>query len=918
MSTRNLEQTANERAAAPANWLQGEALHSSLAYWKKQLGENPPVLELPTDRARRALQTYRRESRRFALASTVMEELRRLCHAEAATLYEGLFVAGQILLQRYSGQNDLVTAVTSANTLLLRADISGNPTFRALLHRVRRILYEARAHEAVPLAQLARELYPQRDPGNLFQAAFVFKNGAIYGPEAGATPAPANDELVKPEVTFAIVEGSQGWEGVITYNADLFDAATITRMAGHYQALLRGAVAHPDTRIALLPILPEAEWRQIVVEWNATEVPFPSDSCLHQLFEAQAQSLPDKIAVVFEDEQLTYSELNRRANKLAHYLQKLGVGPDTLVGVYMNRSLEMVIGLYGILKAGGAYVPLDPSYPPSRLEFMLEDTQVKVLLTQTALIESFKFEHLNLVCLDTDWETVTPASEENPASGVTPEHLAYVIYTSGSTGRPKGAVLNHCGRVSNFCDFNRRYAIGANDRLLGLASLSFDMSAYDIFGTMMAGGTIVIVAAAAILEPGRWAELMVQHDITVWHSVPALLEMLVNYCSDHLDRAPRLLRLALLGGDWIPVSLPDRLKGLIPGVHVVSMGGATEVSMDSTIYDIVDASSAWKSIPYGVPMANQLAYVLDKYLQPVPIGVPCELHLGGIGVGRGYWNRPELTAEKFIPNPFSGIAGDRMYKTGDLARHPAARDGNLELLGRMDFQVKIRGYRIELGEIISALAKHPAVKEAVVVAKDEKPGQVGTGKRLVAYIVPDSKYRPLQSQTARQLVPVWREYLHKCLPEYMVPMAFVLLEALPLSPNGKIDRRALPAPDYSRPELSTPFVAPRHPVEEVVAQIWGGVFEFAPIGVQDNFLELGGHSLMAAKIMAQVRDIFPVTLPLTDFWEAPTVAQFAARLITAGQAEQIDVVEIARTLVQINQLSDEQIDAMLAEKATLS
>ncbi|MCG3119062.1 MAG: Linear gramicidin synthase subunit D [bacterium] len=905
---------AEKQAAVPENWLQGEALHTSRAYWKKQLGENPPALELPTDRARPAVPTYRRESQRFALSPIAREGLLRLCGEEAATLFEGLFAAYQILLQRYSGQNDLVTAATIANTLPLRVDLSGNPTFRELLNRVRGILHAARAHAALPLAQLAHELYPQRDPSRLFQSAFAFKNGVTD--YTGADGTPANDELAKFEVDFAIVDGPQGCEGVITYNADLFDAATITRMAGHYQALLHGAVANPDTRIALLQILPDEEWQQIVRKWNATEAPFPSDACLHHLFEAQAESLPDKIAVVFADAQLTYGELNRRANKLAHYLQKLGVGPDTLVGVYMNRSLEMVIGLYGILKAGGAYVPLDPSYPASRLAFMLEDTQVQVLLTETSLRANLNFATANfkLICLDQIAETIAPESAVNPHSSVTPAHLAYVIYTSGSTGRPKGAVLNHRGRVSNFCDFNRRYAIGANDRLLGLASLSFDMSAYDIFGTLLTGGTIVIVAAPAILEPGRWAELMVHHDITVWHSVPALLEMLVNHCSDHPGLTPRLLRLALLGGDWIPVSLPDRLKSLIPGVHVVSMGGATEVSMDSTIYDIVDASSAWKSIPYGVPMANQLAYVLDKYLQPVPVGVPCELHLGGIGVGRGYWNRPELTAEKFIPNPFSGIAGDRMYKTGDLARHPAVRDGNLELLGRMDFQVKIRGYRIELGEIISALAKHPAVKEAVVVAKDEKPDQVGSGKRLVAYIVPDSKY----GQAAHELVPAWREYLHKCLPEYMVPTAFVLLEALPLSPNGKIDRRALPAPDFSRPELSTAFVAPRHPVEEVVAQIWSDVFAFAPIGVQDNFLELGGHSLMATKIMAQLRDIFPVILPVHEFWEAPTVAQFATRLIAAGQAEEIDIVEIARTLMQINQLSDEQIEAMLAEKAALA
>jgi len=1355
MNTRNFDPTAKnpsvikpasapERAFEPESWLQGQALQAALAFWKKQLGDFLPLLELPTDRARLALPTYHGQTHRFTLPPTLIESLRVLCREIDATLFDGLFAIYQILLYRYTGQEDFIVAAparSARNTILLRADTSGNPTFRELLTRSRQWMRAAHEHDTLPLAQLGRELFPQQNLNQLFQTALALHNGVAS--------AHANGEPEKLELALTLAETAQGWEGTFTYNADLFDAATMARLAGHYETLLRGAVEHPDTRIALLPILPAEEYKQIVVDWNATQVEFPNDACLHELFEKQAEKLPDKIAVVFKDEQITYGELNRRANRLAHYLQRLGVGPDVLAGVYMERSLEMVIGLYGILKAGGAYVPLDPSYPASRLAFMLEDTQVAVLLTQTALIENLKFpiENLKLICLDTALETIAHESDAKPESAVTAGHLAYVIYTSGSTGRPKGAVLNHRGRVSNFCDFNWRYNIGVNDRLIGLASLSFDMSAYDIFGTLMTGGTIVIVEGEAILEPGRWAELMVHHDITVWHSVPALLEMLVNHCNDRPEISPRLLRLVLLGGDWIPVSLPDRLKGLIPGVHVVSMGGATEVSMDSTIYDIVEPSSKWKSIPYGVPMMNQLSYVLDEYLQPLPIGVPCELHLGGVGVGRGYFNRPDLTAQKFIPNPFSGMPGDRMYKTGDLARYRP--DSNLELLGRMDFQVKIRGYRIELGEIISALTKHPAVKEAVVVAKEDfgvsaqsngKPGQAGTSKRLVAYVVPDLQYHasassaqrastgsalsgaevsewqseqiaqwekiydksygeetagldptfnittwnssytglpipgeemrewvnqsvdrilklprssagprvleiacgtglilfkiaphskkywgvdlskealayirrqlakpeyalpqvelfhrmadnfdgvpeqsfdlvilhsvvqlfpsvdylvrvlagaiktvapggsifigdvislalfeafrtsvqlhqspaslrteklrqrvkkamaqeeqmflapeffqalqqqfpqishaqiqprrgrfdnemtryrydvilhinkkiktqtayrwldwterrmtlpllrrllqdeqpetagflrvpnarlavdmkirellakpdgpqtagelreglqtvqksefvdpedlwaignelpydvdlawseeigccdvlfkrrrgessssvpvfpgaaiqakpwnqyannPLQSVLTRQLVPQLRRDLQKRLPEYMVPTAFVLLEALPLSPNGKIDRRALPAPDQSRPELQESYVAPRNPVEEVVAQIWTEVFGFEAIGMHDNFLELGGHSLLATQIMTRLQDIFPVDLPMTYFFGAPTVAELSARLIKSGDEAQIDISEIARTLLQVNRLSDEQVTALLAEQ----
>ncbi len=466
------------------------------------------------------------------------------------------------------------------------------------------------------------------------------------------------------------------------------------------------------------------------------EVPFPSDHCLHTLFEQQAEQQPNAAAVIFKNKTLTYSQLNQRANQLAHYLIQLGVGPDVPVAIALQRSFNMVIGLYGILKAGGAYVPLDPTYPPSRLAMMLEDVGAPVLLTQTSLADSLQPQGAKVVLIDQDWPQIGQQSSYNPTVSVTPHHLAYIIYTSGSTGRPKGAMLNHRGRVNNFADFNCRYNIGAADRVLGLASLSFDMSAYDIFGMMSIGGTTVIVEQEALLEPAQWARLMSEHNITIWHSVPALLGMLVDHLEFRPEQTPESLRLVLLGGDWIPVALPDRLKLLRPGIQAVSMGGATECSMDSTIFDINDPSSGWKSIPYGYPMANQTGFVLDEQLNEVDEGEEGELYFGGIGVGRGYFNQPSLTAERFIPHPNPPVPGARLYRTGDLVREFPGTGGNLELLGRIDFQVKIRGYRVEIGEIEATVRKHPGVKESVIQARRD----LGPDQRLVAYLLPEPSY----------------------------------------------------------------------------------------------------------------------------------------------------------------------------------
>ena len=519
----------------------------------------------------------------------------------------------------------------------------------------------------------------------------------------------------------------------IGYAEKRFTEQTIRKMGGHFEVILNALVSPNELKIKDICVLNDQEKELILKQWNKTSIDFPSDKCLHQLFEQQVIQSPEAVAVIFEEQSIDYCELNKLANQLAHYLIAKGATRGKLVGLALNRSINMVIGMLAISKSGAAYVPLDPKYPSDRLSFMLEDTGASIVLTESSLENDFPKHNARIVLIDKDRNEIESFSTKNPEVFVTSTDLAYIIYTSGSTGQPKGAVLNHQGRVNNFCDFNRRYNIGGGDKLLALASISFDMSVYDVFGTLMCGACLVVADSTNPQGAENWSRLMVKHSITVWHSVPALMEMLVDQVEQKEQLCPHDLRLVLLGGDWIPVALPDRLKRLIPNIHVVSMGGATECSMDSTIYDITEKSSDWKSIPYGFPMANQKTYVLDPHLLPVPVGVAGELHLGGIGVGEGYLNRETLTKEKFIKNPFE--AGERIYKTGDLARF--TEDGNLELLGRIDFQVKIRGFRVELGEIESTLRKHGAVKECVVLAKPD----VNQNKRLVAYVLPDENYQ---------------------------------------------------------------------------------------------------------------------------------------------------------------------------------
>jgi amino acid adenylation domain-containing protein len=684
-------------------------------------------LELPASTARSHEQAYTPRDQILSLDSELVEGLQALAADQGASAQEVLLAGVFALLRRTCGQNDLVLGLArSAGVVPLRLDLAGNPTCAVLVERVRAGLAGIESAGPASLDEILSSV-GAASPGALFPVLVVLQAGA-----------PIPDSCTRLDLVFDLGDVHAP---NLTFNAELFSRASMQRMGGHFQTLLGSLLSDPEAVLLDAQVLTSAEREQVVVEWNDKAVEFPLEATLHGLFEERSRSSPDAVAAIFGDQSITYRELDARSNQVARHLAQLGVGPEVMVGISVERSIELVVGLVGLAKAGGAYVPMDPAYPLERLEYMITDSGVDIVLTQSHLAGGLPASKAQLVLLD-DSATFEGLDDSPLQSGADSQTLAYVIYTSGSTGAPKGVMLNHQGRVNNFLDFNRRFGVGHGDGLIALASLSFDMCAYDVFGILAAGATVVLPQPDRLQDPAHWAELMEAREVTIWHSAPAMLKMLVDYLEVHPERAPQSLRLVLLGGDWIPVNLPDRLRALVSDVRVISMGGATECSMDSTIFEVLEVDPAWTSIPYGEPMANQLAYVLDAGHNPLPVGVPGELYLGGIGVGRGYFERPELTAERFLDNPF--VEGDehRMYRTGDLARW--MEDGNLELIGRVDNQVKIRGYRIELGEIEARLNAHPAVREGVVVTREDSTGE----KVLVAYVVQDPQWQGPSEEAA--------------------------------------------------------------------------------------------------------------------------------------------------------------------------
>jgi amino acid adenylation domain-containing protein len=848
--------------------LQGTLLESQLSYWKKQLNDLP-ILNLTTNRARPSRQSYRGARVSIALPESLTATINHLSNESGVTPFMTLLAAFQVLLYRYSGQEDIVVGSPIANrrrceleplvgffvnTLVLRADLSGNPTFKELLAHVRNVCLAAYEHQDLPFEKLVQEVKPDRDQSRnpLFQVMFVLQN-------ATRAVAPLDDLRIEPietenrrslfDLSLFLRERNGRYIGCFEYNTDLFDALTIEQMGEHIQKLLEGIVANPDQPISMIPLFNAVERRQLLVEWNDTTADYPTEKCIHQLFEEQVERTSDRIAISFNHQELTYAELNARANQLAEYLQGLGVRPESLVGICVERSLEMVIGVFGILKAGGAYLPLDPAYPEERLKFMLEDAQVSVVVTQEKLKNITQYSALNArhfqVCLDRDWTLIAQEGNDNPKSRVGSANLAYVIYTSGSTGQPKAVAIEHRNTLNLLHWAKSVYTPQELRGVLASTSICFDLSVFELFVTLSCGGTVILAENALFLLKHPEAK-----KVTLVNTVPSVMTALMA-----AGPLPSSVCTVNLAGEPLRRELVKQIYDLGTVEKVYDLYGPSE----TTTYSSFAPRTPDGPATIGRPIANTRIYLLDAHRWPVPIGMPGEIYVGGAGVARGYLNRPDLTREKFVNDPFSHDPGDRLYKTGDLARYLS--DGSLEFLGRADSQVKIHGYRIELGEIKAVLNQHPAVKENVVVVG---PRDSLTEDNLIGYVVP--------TQQSLSLIAELRDYLRQRLPHYMIPPTFVILDSLPLAPNGKIDLNALPPPEPKTRELLNVFTKPRTPVEEIVFQIWREVLKVENIGIYDNFFELGGYSLLAIQVVVKLREAFDWEIPLRTLFDTPTVA----------------------------------------------
>ena len=905
-------------------WLTGEILEKQLKYWQQQLAGANPLLELPTDRPRPPVQSYHGASLSLTLPLSLSDNLKQLCRQEGVTLYMTLLAAFQILLYRYSGQEDIIVGSPIAgrtradiegligffsNALVLRTNLSGNPSFQELLRQVRSITLDAYSHQDLPFEKLVEELNPERSMSYtpLFQVMFVLQNtpgqtGQLLG--LTGTPVQLQSETSKFDLTLSIKEKEEALVCSWYYKTDLFNAGTIDRMTAHFQTLLEAIIENPQQPIAQLPLLTKAERQQLLVEWNDTRTEY-SQKSVNELFEEQVERTPNALALEYAEEKLTYRELNTRANQLAHYLRSLGVGADKFVGISVERSLEMVVGLLGILKAGGAYVPLDPAYPPKRLAYMISDAKISVLLTQNKWKSQLPEHQAQVICLDSDWQKIALYSQENPIGTNIGENLAYVIYTSGSTGKPKGVMISHQALTNFTQSAVTEYQITASDRMLQFASINFDASVEEIYPCLCKGATLVFRTDKMLTQVRTFFQICEDLSLTVLNLSTAYWHELTAEITSRDILSPESLRLVIVGGEKI---LPDLVKSWQENIlklgnstrfQLINTYGPTETTVTATLYRVpVSTSFINGEIPIGRPLPHILTYILDQYQQPVPIGVPGELHIGGESLARGYLNLPELTADKFISDPFNKESETLLYKTGDLARY--LPDGNIEFIGRVDNQVKIRGFRIELGEIETVLAQHPSIREAVVIVREVTPGD----KRLVTYII--SQQEQLHSSDLRS-------FLEERLPNYMVPSGFVFLDTMPLTPNGKVDRDALPTPDTSSFLLETNFVPPRNPTEKVLSTIWADVLGKKQVGIHDNFFELGGHSLLATRVISKLNQAFSVELSLRNIFETPTIADLAIA-ITQSQFEHTEDEEIAELLTDLEGLSDEEVQQLLAQE----
>jgi len=865
-------------------WLDSHRIQSLLTYWKQKLQGELPVLNLPTDRPRSPIQTFKGAQAKLVLSQTLTKELKNLSRQQGVTLFMTLLTAFKILLYRYTSQTDIIVGSPIANrnraetesligffvnVLVLRTDLCGDLSFQELLARVKSTALEAYVHQDLPFEKLVEELQPSRDLSYnpLFQVMFVLQN--VPKPNFSLSDVSVSYEegyngTSKFDLTLFMEDSEQGLVATCEYNRDLFNADTINRMLGHFQTLLESIVSDPKQDISKLQLLTPSEFQQLLVAWNDTKTDYPQDKCIHQLFEEQVEKTPSDIAVTFENQQLTYRELNNRANQLARYLQHLGVTPDVMVGICVERSIEMVVGLLAIMKAGGTYMPLDPAYPKERLAFTLADSQVSVLLAHAHLVNDIPSHSSQLVCIDTDSTAFADYSSENIVDNVKPENLAYVIYTSGSTGKPKGVQIPHSAVVNFLSTMRQIPGLAKEDVLLSVTTLSFDIAALELYLPLIVGSRLVLVNREVISDGTQLLKQLVSNDVTVMQATPATWRMLIAAGWEGKNRIK-----VLCGGEALDSSLAYQL--LERSKEVWNLYGPTETTIWSAAQK-VNSQEQQQGVSYiGRPIANTQFYILDERQELVPIGVSGELHIGGAGLARGYWHRPDLTGEKFIPSPFE--LGKRLYKTGDLARYLS--NGKIEFLGRIDHQVKIRGFRIELGEIEALLKQHPQIRETVVIAREDIPNDC----RLVAYIV--------THENVTLSVNELRGFLKEKLPDYMLPSAFVVLEALPLTPNGKVDRRALPVPDSLRPTLTTTYQVPQSQMEQQIAKLWQEVLHIDRVGIHDNFFDLGGHSLLMLKVNHKLRAILQRDISVVTMFQNPTIYSLAHYLSQTTEEESI-------------------------------
>ncbi|PSB49537.1 non-ribosomal peptide synthetase [Cyanosarcina cf. burmensis CCALA 770] len=861
--------------------LQGNIFNTQLTYWKEHLSGELPILQLPTDRPRPAIASFAGARYHFSLSAALTKRLHQSSQQQEVTLFMTLLAAFNVLLYRYTEQDDILVGTPVANrnrmelekllgcfvnTIVIRTHLQSDLTARDLLAQVREVTLGAYAHQDLPFEKLVEELQPERDLSRnpLFQVMFALQNAPMPARTvAGLKACPSNvdGDTAMFDLFLSVMEVQDGISGFLEYNTDLFDATTIVRFIEHYQTLLESFVTYPDCSISELPLLTASARQQTIADWNETRANYPHDATLHQLFERQVERSPHNPALFNDSETLTYEQLNRAADRLAHYLRSLGVTTGTPVAIYLDRSPRLVIGILAILKAGGAYVPLDPNYPSDRLAFMLSDSQASLILTQQSLLEKLPASSAVPICLDREIEQM-PISQANLHSSVTADDPAYIIYTSGSTGTPKGVLGTHRGTANGLHWYWKTYPFAARERCCQKTAISFVDSVWEIFAPLLQGIPLILIPIEIVKDPQQFLETLAKYRVTRIILVPSLLRLLLqNYA--HLTSKLSDLKIWITSGEELSADLVKTFRAVLPTVRLIDLYGSSEVSANVTYYDTHQLPDSASRVPIGRPIDNTQVYVLDRQLQPVPIGVLGELYVSGDSLAKGYWQRVEQTQERFIDHPF--IANRKLYKTGDIVRYLS--DGNLEYWGRRDLQVKLRGFRIELSEIEAAIAQHPAVQEAVVIARQTTQDDL----RLIAYIIPTAvEEQEIVSQLHQALSPK--------LPDFMLPSGYVVLDRLPIAPSGKIDRRSLPLEATIRPTAISTHIAPRNPWELAIAHIWETLLQVKPISITDNFFELGGHSFLAVRLMAQIYERFGQTLPLSSLFEGATIERLAQQL----------------------------------------